>query len=235
MFMHNSAPGFTHVPVSRASGNPIALAAVLFLAFFLNLGTAAQADDSQNRIMVFGDSLSASYGVQLEESWVSLLEQRLHHGAMGWEVVNESISGETTGEGLRRLPDLLRDIQPDIVVLELGGNDGLRGFPPKIIRANLAKMIELAQESSACVLLVGMRIPPNYGKAYTTAFHDIFQNLADEYQTALVPFFLKGVYNRKNAMQPDGIHPAAIAQEQLLDNVWPELEELLKPEKCATH
>nr|WP_318527259.1 arylesterase [Marinobacter confluentis] len=175
-----------------------------------------------------GDSLSAAYGVQTEEAWVALLRERLDQQDLeGWEVINASISGETTDGGLRRLPDLLERHQPDVVMIELGGNDGLRGFPPQVIRQNISKMIEQSQAVNADVVLVGMQIPPNYGERYTSAFANIFPELADRFDTQLVPFFLDGIYDKEGMMQDDDIHPTAEAQGQLLDNVWPVLEPML--------
>ncbi|WP_292016739.1 arylesterase [Marinobacter sp. HL-58] len=179
--------------------------------------------------MIFGDSLSAAYGVQTEEAWVALLEERLEEeGLDQWQVVNASISGETTDGGLRRLPRLLDKNQPDIVILELGGNDGLRGFPPDVIRQNLASMIEQVNDAGARALLVGMQIPPNYGQRYTRAFADIYPELAEEQETELLPFFLDGIYDQEGMMQDDDIHPTAEAQGRLLDNVWPVLEPMLR-------
>jgi acyl-CoA thioesterase-1 len=184
---------------------------------------------NSNTILIMGDSLSAGYGVQTEDAWVSLLRQRLAASNYDqWQVANASISGETTDGGLRRLPDLLERHDPEVVIIELGGNDGLRGFQPRITRKNLQKMIDLSQTSDARVLLVGMQLPPNYGERFTKAFAAIFPELAESENTALVPFFLKGVYNVEGAMQDDGIHPTSKGQPRLLDNVWPELEPLLK-------
>jgi acyl-CoA thioesterase-1 len=183
---------------------------------------------NQGTLLIMGDSLSAAYGVQTDEAWVSLLRERLDDQELsGWAVVNASISGETTDGGLRRLTDLLERHQPDIVMIELGGNDGLRGFPPGVIRQNLSKMIEQSRAINARVLLVGMQIPPNYGERYTDAFAAIFPELAERYETELVPFFLVDIFNQENLMQDDDIHPTAEAQGQLLDNVWPTLEPML--------
>ena len=143
-------------------------------------------------------------------------------------MVNASISGETTDGVLRRLPDLLDKNEPAVVVIELGGNDGLRGFPPNVIRQNLARMIEQVKEAGAETLLVGMQIPPNYGQRYTRAFADIYPELADQYETELLPFFLEGIYDQEGMMQGDSIHPTAEAQGQLLDNIWPVLEPMLR-------
>lgn len=180
----------------------------------------------QRTLLVVGDSLSAAYGIESGADWVSLLEKRLNQTDANWQVKNASISGETTGGALDRFPELLTRHQPDLIIIELGGNDGLRGFSPKHIRENLAAMIEQSQPEAE-VLLLGMQIPPNYGKAYTTAFRKIFVNLAEDYDTALVPFLLADIYDQKGMMQADGIHPEAAAQSQMLDNVWPELKPLL--------
>lgn len=182
---------------------------------------------SQNTLLVVGDSLSAAYGVPSETAWVQLLRDRLDEQGLNWNVVNASISGETTDGGLRRLPDLLQKNQPDVVIIELGGNDGLRGFPPNVIESNLADMIEQVRDIGATPVLVGMQIPPNYGQRYTRMFADIFPNLSDRYDTPLVPFFLEGIYNADGLMQEDGIHPTEAAQPVLLDNVWPQLEPLI--------
>ena len=202
------------------------LRSIVFLAFVC-VGLQAQAN--QNTLMIVGDSLSAAYGVQTEDAWVALLRDRLEaEGLDQWQVVNASISGETTDGGLRRLPELLGDNEPELVIIELGGNDGLRGFPPNVIRQNLARMIEQVNETGARTLLVGMQIPPNYGQRYTRAFADIYPELAEEYDTELVPFFLEGIYDQEGMMQGDSIHPTAAAQDQLLDNVWPILEPMLR-------
>ena len=152
---------------------------------------------------------------------------RLDEQGLNWDVVNASISGETTDGGLRRLPDLLQKNQPDVVIIELGGNDGLRGFPPDVIESNLADMIEQVRDIGATPVLVGMQIPPNYGQRYTRMFADIFPKLSDRYDTPLVPFFLEGIYNEDGLMQEDGIHPTEAAQPVLLDNLWPQLEPLI--------
>ena len=182
---------------------------------------------NQNTVLVLGDSLSAAYGVPSETAWVELLRDRIESQDLDWTVVNASISGETTDGGLRRLPGLLEAHDPTIVVIELGGNDGLRGFPPNVIESNLANMIEQVRDTGATPLLVGMQIPPNYGQRYTTMFADIFPTLSDRYNTVLVPFFLDGIYDQDGLMQGDGIHPTEEAQPRLLDNIWPKLEPLL--------
>jgi acyl-CoA thioesterase-1 len=178
------------------------------------------------RILVLGDSLSAAYGLELEQGWVTLLEQRLAE-KFPHKVINASVSGETTGGGLARLPALLKEYQPTLVILELGGNDGLRGHPLNIMHRQLAGTIEQSRAAGAQVLLVGMQIPPNYGQRYTQQFHATYKQLAEEYQLPLVDFFLDGVALQPDLMQRDGIHPTAEAQGRMLDNVWPVLVPLL--------
>lgn len=203
------------------------LRSILFLVITVLFTSAAVAN--QNTLLVVGDSLSAAYGVPSDKAWVQLLQKRLdRNGLSQWQVVNASISGETTDGGARRLPGLLAENNPDVVVIELGGNDGLRGFPPKVIESNLAEMITLVQDAGAEAVLVGMQIPPNYGQRYTEMFADIFPKLSDRYNAALVPFFLQGVYDQDGMMQDDGIHPTEAAQPKLLENVWPVIEDTLR-------
>ena len=179
-------------------------------------------------LMVFGDSLSAAYGMDLEDGWVSLLQRRLGERGFQHRVANASISGDTTRSGLGRLEDALVVHRPTVLILELGGNDGLRGIAYSETEANLAGMLEKAQAVGVEVLLVGIRLPPNYGVAYTSRFEAIYPALAERYDVALVPFLLEGVAGDPAMMQHDGIHPRAEAQEQMLDNVWPHLEPLLE-------
>ncbi|MCE8024272.1 MULTISPECIES: arylesterase [Halomonadaceae] len=193
--------------------------------FALALVTAPALAAERPVLLVIGDSLSTAYGFEQEAGWVTLLEERLDGSA---RVVNASISGETSGGGASRLPELLGQHDPDIVLLELGGNDGLRGLPPTQMEANLAGMIEASQAAGAEVLLLGIDIPPNYGQAYRRAFTDVFSRLADTYDTPLVPFLLEGVALEDGLMQSDGIHPTAEAQPIILDNVWPALEPMLE-------
>ena len=204
---------------SRGSGLVGGCLMALMLA-----STPAQAAE-QPVLLIMGDSLSTAYGFEREAGWVSLLTARLDGQA---RVVNASISGETSGGGASRLPELLGQHGPDIVLLELGGNDGLRGLPPTQLEANLADMIEASQAAGAEVLLLGIDIPPNYGPAYRRAFTEVYTRLADSYDTPLVPFLLEGVALKAGMMQDDGIHPTAEAQPIILDNVWPELEPLLE-------
>lgn len=196
------------------------------LSLLLLLAGTASAD-TPPRLLVVGDSLSAAYGIEARQGWVALLERRLDGRA---EVINASISGETSGGGAARLPDLLGQHAPDIVLLELGGNDGLRGLPPGQLEANLRRMIEASRAAEAEVLLLGIDIPPNYGQAYRDAFTGVYRRLADEHGLPLVPFLLEGVALNRELMQSDGIHPTAEAQPRILDNVWPVLAPLLEVE-----
>ncbi len=196
------------------------------------IGVAAAAlsepPDTASTILVLGDSISAGYGIQRDQGWVSRLRQRLSGDGGHWRVVNASISGDTTEGGLARLPDALAEHRPRVVIIELGGNDGLRGYPVSSIRDNLTRMVTLARDAGSRVLLLGMRIPPNYGPRYTQAFADVFREVAETEHVALVPFLLDNVALKAGLMQRDGIHPTAAAQEQLLDTVWPHLAPLLK-------
>lgn len=170
--------------------------------------------------MVYGDSLSANYGIPTESGWVALLEERLQSHSSTFKVINASISGETTVGGRNRIEQALKKHRPDIVILELGANDGLRGSAISTIYENLAAMIEICQQYDASVLLAGMRLPPNYGMTYTQKFREIYPQLAEEYQTALIPFFLAGFEEKHDFFQPDGIHPTIPAQEKIVENVW---------------
>lgn len=177
---------------------------------------------SENKpvIVVLGDSLSAGYGMDREESWVELLKIRLQQNGHAYTVLNSSISGDTTQGGLGRLPRLLERYRPGFVLVVLGGNDGLRGLQPDITRQNITDMIRLSQASGARVLLAGIKLPPNYGTAYLEQFESIYADLAAEYNTLLVPFFMDGVVFEPGMLQADGIHPSVEAQPVLLENVW---------------
>ncbi len=179
-------------------------------------------------ILVFGDSLSAGYGIQVERGWVSLLAQRLAREGYGFQVANASVSGETTAGGLARLPRALALHQPSIVILELGANDGLRGLPLQQARDNLGIMIRLAQKAGARVLLLGVLMPPNYGERYTEAFRQMYLDVAQSYGVSLVPFFLDRVALHPELMQADSLHPNELGQPLLLENVWPKLAPLLQ-------
>ena len=184
------------------------------------------------RILVVGDSLSAEYGLQRGSGWVALLERRLAQQGIAATVVNASISGDTTAGGRARLATLLRQHTPDIVILELGGNDALRGLPLDSTQANLAAMAQAARAAGARVVILGMQVPPNYGRQYGERFAGLFRDVARDQEAALVPFMLKGVADVSNAeslFQPDRIHPLAAAHPIILANVWPVLRPLLQP------
>jgi len=199
------------------------------LALLLALATpAARADQRSPAILVFGDSLSAGYGIHLEQGWVSLLARKISQLGYGFRVINASVSGETTAGGLGRLPHALELQQPRILILELGANDGLRSLPLADTRDNLDKMITLARSRGVTVLLLGMRMPPNYGERYTTGFQNMYTDLAQAHKLTLVPFLLDQVALNPSLTQPDGLHPTEQAQPLLLDNVWPRLEPLLR-------
>lgn len=189
------------------------------------VATNAQAAQT---IVVFGDSLSAAYGIQQNEGWVTLLQNKLKQEKFDYKVVNSSISGETTSGGLGRFEAMLKTHKPNIVVIELGANDGLRGLSVKEMQSNLNIMIKQAKAAKAEIMLLGMKIPPNYGIQYTQQFSDTYTDLAKKYGLNLVPFFLDGVAGNRSLVQDDGLHPKAEAQTQLLDNVWPQLKKLLK-------
>lgn len=178
-------------------------------------------------VLVLGDSISAAFGLDIRQGWVSLLEQRLVAEGFDYQVVNASVSGDTSAGGLARLPTLLTEHRPDVVIIELGGNDGLRGQLPVQLQQNLAAIVQQSQKAGAKVLILGMRLPPNYGERYTTAFAEVYPNVANETGAALVPFVLEGIGGVPSMVQGDGIHPTAEAQPRLLDNVWPLLKPLL--------
>jgi acyl-CoA thioesterase I len=180
-------------------------------------------------IVVVGDSLSSGYGMAAEQSWVAMLEDRLQAEGYGYQVVNASIAGDTSAGGLARLPRLLELHDPELVVIELGGNDGLRGQPVAALRDNLAKMIELSRASGARVVLAGIQIPPNYGPAYTQALAAVYPELANKFDAALIEFLLADVALNRELMQPDGIHPNAAGQKIVFGNVWRILGPLLAP------
>ena len=181
-----------------------------------------------------GDSLSAGYGLKPEEGWVNLLRIRLQQQNLDYRVINASITGDTTQGGLARLPKTLKREQPDILILELGANDGLRGFDINLTRNNLTRMVELAHADNARVLLLGIQLPANYGHSFREKFRQVFHDVAKEQNISLVPFFLKGVAETRDLMQADGIHPAAAAQPVILENIWPALEPLLTGTKNET-
>lgn len=172
-------------------------------------------------LVVLGDSLSAGYGMPPEKTWVALLDERLNERGSSHTVINASISGDTARGGLERLPGLLREYQPDVLLLELGANDGLRGYPVARTREHLRQMIEMSREHGARVILLGIRLPPNLGSRYTEPFFNQYAELAEEYDLLYLPFLLEGVAQREQLMQSDGLHPTAAAQPLILENVWP--------------
>ncbi|AOV18490.1 arylesterase [Acidihalobacter aeolianus] len=198
------------------------------LCILLLAAGAAHADAARKGvILVLGDSLSAGHGIPLDAGWVHLLAEKLTREGYPYRVVNASIGGDTTAGGLARLPAELARFRPAVVIVELGGNDGLRGTPISTFREQLTRLVDTARSSGARVLLLGVRMPPNYGPAYTQMFHKVYDEVAARTATPLVPFLLKGVATHPTLMQSDGIHPTAAAQPRLLANVWPTLEPLL--------
>ena len=185
------------------------------------MAASGSAYSAPKTVLVLGDSLSAEYGLNRGAGWVALLEQKLKTEKIEARIVNASISGETTSGGRSRLPALLSQHKPDVVVIELGGNDGLRGQPVAAAEANLRAMIEQAQKNRARVLLVGMRMPPNYGRAYTESFFGMYKKLAAQYKSPLVPFMLEGVADKPTMFQSDRLHPNATAHPIILANIWP--------------
>ena len=177
--------------------------------------------------MVFGDSLSAGYGLPKGKAWVNLLQQRLDQGELGYQVVNASISGDTTSSGVRRINQALNTHHPVLVIVELGGNDGLRGLSIKEMHSNLVQIIQSIKSAGARALLVGMQLPPNYGQAFTRRFSKTYSTIAKKENVALVPFLLKGIESDMSYYQNDRIHPNAKGQKVMLNNIWPHLKKLL--------
>jgi len=196
----------------------------------LLIGPVAHGADDPT-VLIFGDSLSAGFGIDVDQSWAALLQARLE--AQGYEhrVVNASISGETTEGGLARIETALERFDPSLIILELGGNDGLRGFPPERLRGNLEKIVAASKASGAAVVLLGIRIPLNYGPRYSEAFESTFREVADEQQIPWIEFFMEGIAMNEALMQEDGIHPNIEAQPLLLDNAWPIISASLKEEE----
>ncbi|MFO7603674.1 MAG: arylesterase [Gammaproteobacteria bacterium] len=190
--------------------------------------TVFAADKTPPNILVMGDSLSGAYGIDRQEGWVTLLQQTLQQRGYAYTVINASISGDTSRTGLSRLEDALRAHRPEIVIVALGGNDGLRGLPFAEIQSSLARIIERAQQAGAQILLVGVRLPPNYGVAYNQQFANMYRELAHAYDVALVPRILNDVADHPELMQADGIHPTQAAQARILQNVWQGLQPLLR-------
>lgn len=204
----------------------------LVIVFSLVCGPAFAAPP---HILVVGDSLSAGYGIETAQGWVTLLKTRLAEQGYDYAVVNASISGDTTYGGLARLPSELVRYKPAIVILELGANDGLRGLSIRKMRDNLGKMVRVSRQSGASVLLIGILLPPNYGPQYTKAFAAVYPAVAREYQVSLLPFLLEGIAQHRELMQADGLHPLAVAEPQVLDNIWRYLKPLLKTPDVKRH
>jgi len=204
------------------------LFAALFCTLLATNPTVAFADKTTPTIMVLGDSLSAAYGIDRDKGWVALLSKRLAQRGYRYQVVNASVSGDTTRTGLGRLDAALATHRPQIVVVELGANDGLRGLPFNEIESSLVRIIEKCQQADARVLLVGVRLPPNYGEAYNREFLAIYRRLAGRFNIPLVPKMLDQVSDYRNLLQEDGMHPVAKAEPKVLDNIWIKLQPMLK-------
>ena len=209
--------------------------AVLFSLFSLqsmaqdaDSGAGLAAKNKAKTILVLGDSISAGFGIPMQQGWVALLSKELQRNDAKTRVINASISGDTTQGGVSRLPGLLAKHQPDLVIIELGGNDGLRGTPIQVITHNLTTLIQLSREAGSDILLAGMQIPPNYGGRYTQSFREIFPTLAQQHNTLLLPFILQKVVKKQGLMQADGIHPTAEAQPLILQSVLPEVMKWLE-------
>jgi acyl-CoA thioesterase I len=207
---------------------------LIILTILLTIVPGAKAAPTNSvTVMVFGDSLSASYGMPAEAGWVALLKQRLQSQSSGYQVINASISGETTHGGRNRIEQALKIHRPDIVILELGSNDGLRGASIKTIYENLEAIIQACQQNNATVLLAGMQLPPNYGITYTQKFQDIFPQLAKNKQAKLIPFLLAGFGEKHEFFQADGFHPTAFAQKKIVENVWDVLHTMFQTTQVA--
>jgi acyl-CoA thioesterase-1 len=197
------------------------------LTFLLLISTTAAHAANVPTVLVFGDSLSAGYGIDVDQSWTALLQARLRSQGYEHRVINASISGETTEGGKTRISPALDNFSPDLVILELGGNDGLRGFPTEIMKANIRAIIETTRDRDVGIVILGIRIPTNYGPRYTQAFEQVYRDLAEEFSVPWIEFFMDGVALSEELMQDDGIHPNAIAQPILLDNAWPIIQQAL--------
>lgn len=201
------------------------MALALTSVFFISVTEAKS--QTQEVVVVLGDSISAAYGLPEDTGWVSLLQARLNENNYTFNTINASITGETTSGGANRIDALLAKYQPRFVILELGGNDGLRGLSLVSMRQNLERIVQRSQANGAYVILLGMQIPPNYGRIYATRFRDIYSQIAGQYALAFVPFLLEGIAQDPQLMQADGIHPGAIAQAAMLDYVWSALGPLI--------
>jgi len=197
------------------------------LTFLMLFAAAAAQAATAPTVLVFGDSLSAGYGIDVDQSWPALLQSRLESQGYEHRVINASISSETTEGGVTRIARTLENFNPELVILELGGNDGLRGFPPDRMKTNLQTIIETTKTSGAAVVMLGIRIPTNYGPRYTGAFENVYRELAEQLSVLWIEFFMEGIALNEELMQEDGIHPNASAQSILLDNAWPIIRQAL--------
>ena len=197
----------------------------ILIVFIFSLSTYS--DSKTKSLLIYGDSISAGYGMSKEKQWSVILQEKINKENLKIKVINSSISGETTSGGLARLSQTIKSIQPDYLLLELGGNDALRGYPPRQIASNIAEMIKIADSASTKVLLMQIKIPPNYGSRYQKAFESIYSSIADETSATLIPFMLEEVALNEELMLPDGIHPKASAQPLIADYVYRQLKPLL--------
>lgn len=214
--------------LSGLSKRPSVHALAVMLCFSTLLSAAASAYSAPKTVLVLGDSLSAEYGLARGAGWVALAEQRIKAQKLDATVVNASVSGETTSGGRSRLPALLEKYKPSVVVIELGANDALRGLPVPAALANLRAMTDAATKADAKVMLIGMRVPPNYGRDYTEKFFGMYGTLSKETKAPLVPFMLEGVADKPQLFQPDRLHPLAEAHPTILANIWPVLQKTIK-------
>lgn len=202
--------------------------ALVSLSFLSFVAWSAPAIAENPKILIYGDSLSAAYGIPQQQGWATLLQKKLQLEQYRYDVINASISGETSSGGASRIASTLKQIKPKIIILELGANDGLRGLPIKEMTGNLSAIIQQSKKSGAKILLIGMRIPPNYGPQYTEAFNQTYQKLSLEHKISLVPFMLDNIAAKPNLIQEDGLHPNVLGQPLILENIWPKLQRLLK-------
>lgn len=216
-------------PTSLFAMKKIVLIIVVIVGIFMIPATFA----APKTILVFGDSLSAGYGMPTEAGWVALLTRRVQSKFAEYQIINASISGETTLGGRNRIRQALKQHRPDIIILELGANDGLRGASIKSIHDNLANIIEICQQNNTLVLLIGMQLPPNYGITYTNKFRAVFAQLAENYQVKLIPFLLAGFGDKQEFFQADGIHPNEMAQQKIVEIIWEVLQIMLDDARVA--
>ena len=213
---------FSRFKKLRLKSSVVSLCLISFVAWSI------PAIAANPKILIYGDSLSAAYGIPQQQGWAALLKEKLEHENLRFDVINASISGETTSGGLTRLARTIEQTKPQTIIIELGANDGLRGLPVKNMRDNLDAMIQLSKKSGIKVLLIGMRIPPNYGQKYTEEFSQTYVKLASQHKVPVVPFMLENVAAKPDLIQQDGLHPNTLGQPIILENIWPELQRLIK-------